>query len=175
MQLRRRKERGFTLLETLLAVLIVGIIASVAAEVLMVGLGIYKLIINRNNAFETARVGMDRMVDEIMLIDSTDISWLGDTKFGFWDIDGHSADFERHTVTQSGRTIPCIYRGDDYLAGNVIQLDFDYYRDNGSTTIWSWLVRRINIEMTVQGPYSTGNIHLRTDVFPRAFMYSNFQ
>lgn len=172
---RGRGRAGFTLVETMLALVIVAIIAGVAAEVLVSGLGIYKLVVNRNNAFQTARMAMDRIIDEVMMFDETSINWLSNTRIGFWDEEGASTDFERRTVSQGGYTIPCIYRGDDYLAGNVTQMDFDFYNASGASTVWSWLVRRINIEITVTAPDTEGSVHLRTDVFPRNFMYSNFQ
>ncbi len=170
-----RKRRGFTLVETMLALVIVAVIAGVAAEVLVSGLGIYKLVVNRNNTFQTARMAMDRIFDEVLMFDEFSISWLGNTRIGFWDQDGVNTDFERRTVTQGGRTIPCIYRGDDYLAGNVTQMDFDFYNASGASTVWSWLVRRVNIEITVTSPDGEGSVHLRTDVFPRKFMYDDFE
>lgn len=170
-----RKRSGFTLVETMLALVIVAIIAGVAAEVLVSGLNIYKLVVNRNNAFQTARMAMDRIVDEVLMFDEYSISWLSNTRIGFWDQEGASTDFERRTVTQGGRSVVCIYRGDDYLAGNVTQMDFDFYNASGASTAWSWLVRRINIEITVTAPDTAGSVHLRTDVFPRKFMYSDFQ
>jgi len=169
------KRRGFTFIETILSVLIVSIIAGVAAKVLITGLDVYALVVNRNNAFQSARSAMDRIEDELVLLKWTDITWMSNTRFGFFDTNGVSTDFEKVNVYKSGRTVPCINRGSDFLAGEVIALDFDYYKDDGTATIWSFEVKRINVDITVQALANAGTVHLRTDIFPRNFMYSNFE
>lgn len=168
-------KRGFTFVETILSVILVAIIAGVAAKVLISGLDIYSLIVNRNTAFHTARAAMERIQDELLYLKSTDITWMSDTRLGFRDVNGYSTDFEKTTVRRGAQIIPCINRGDDYLAGDVTQLDFDYYNATGGSTIWPLQVRRINIELTVQAMGNAGSVHLRSDVYPRTFMYSNFQ
>ncbi len=173
--MKRRRAMGFTFVETLLVIIMIGILGGIAARVLLSGLDIYAFIVNRNNAFHNARVAMERMVDETLLIDSGDITYLGSTRFGFRDVDGISTDFRSRTMSRDGVSVPCIYRGDDFLAGNVVSLDFDYLKDDGSTTIFSPWVRRINIDFTVTALAGAGDVHLRTDVYPRNFMYSGFQ
>lgn len=169
------KKAGFTFVETLLAVIIVGAVAGVAAKVLISGLDVYALVMNRHDASQTARLGMERMVDELILLEISDISTLADTRFNFYDASGSLTNFKRYTATFRGQSVPCIYRDEDFLAGNVTYLDFDYFNDVGASTIWPWQVRRINIDFTVGALANAGSVHLRTDVFPRNFMYSNFQ
>lgn len=172
---KRKKKHGFTFVETILAIVIVGAIASVAAKVLTSGLDVYSLVVNRHDASHRARLSMERMVDEIVLINSGDILGMSNTRLRFRDSDGISTDFKQQTVTYQGRSTPCLYRGDDFLAENVGSFDFDYYTSTGSSTIWAAQVRRINIELTIEAMADAGSIHLRTDVFPRNFMYSNFE
>ena len=163
------------MVETVLCLVIIAVIASVAAYVLLAGLDVYKLVVDRNNAFQNARIAMDRMVDEFIHLDSTDITWMGGERIGFRDVNGMSTDFDLEIASMGGFSSPCIYRGDDYLANNVIHLDFDYLNEDGHNTIWSWLVRRINIDFTIEAPRGAGTIRLRTDVFPRSFMYDDFR
>jgi len=170
-----RKQHGFTFVETILAIIIVAAIAGVAAKVLTAGLDVYSLVVNRHDASQTARLAMERMVDEIVMIESTDILGTTNTRFSFRDIDGHSTNFKSKTASLRGQSVPCIYRDDDFLAGNISFLDFDYLKEDGSSTIWFWLVRRINIDFSVEAPANAGTVHLRTDVFPRNFMYDNFE
>lgn len=168
-------KKAFTFIETVLAVVVVGAIAGVAAKVLTSGLDVYSLIVNRHDASQTARLAMERMVDEILMVDSSEITWMADNRFGFRDVDGVSTNFKSYTVSKNGLSVPCIYRDEDFLAGNVIYLDFDYLKSDGTSTIWAPLVRLINIDFTVEAPANAGSIHLRTNVFPRSFMYSNFE
>lgn len=172
---KRQKKHGFTFVETILAIVIVGAIASVAAKVLVSGLDVYALVVNRHDASQRARLSMERMVDEIVLINSGDILGMSNTRFRFRDSDGINTDFKQQTVTYRRRSMPCLYRGEDFLAENVLSFDFDYYAADGSSTIWALQVRRINIDFTVEAMADAGSIHLRTDVFPRNFMYSNFE
>lgn len=169
------KKSGFTFIETLLAVIIIGIIAGVVAKVLIAGLDVYALIVNRNDAFQSARAAMFRMQDEILLVKGEDILSLSDSRFRFKDINGSPTDFRRATLYRGGELNECINRGNDYLVGNITQLDFDYFNAAGAPTIWPNSVRRINIEFTVAALANAGSVHLRTDVFPRNFMYSNFE
>jgi len=171
----RRKKRGFTFVETLLTVVIISVIASIVAKILLVGLDSYALIVNRHDALQTARLAMERMVDEIVMFESSDIYGIYNTRLNFNDVYDDSTNFRKTNATMGGQSVPCIYRKGDFLAGNVTLLDFDYYRDNGSATTLPSRVRRINVDFTVQAGAGAGTVHVRTDVFPRAFMYDNFE
>lgn len=169
---------GFTFVETILAIVVVGVIAGVAAKVLIAGLDIYALIVNRNNAYQSARVAMDRMVDELTMIHSGDISWVGEQRINFRNTEGQLTSFRKSSynpASQPGQTIPCIFMGNDFLVGEVAVLDFDYYALDGSVTTRESNIRRINIDMTVTSLAGGGSVHLRTDVFPRNFMYQDFE
>jgi len=174
MGLLGKKRAGFTFIETILAVIMVGILASVTAKILNVSLDIYSLIVNRNNAFHTARVGMDRMVDELVEIRFTDITWMTSTRLSFIDRTGSATNFRLTTVSLHGNTVPCIYRGDDYLSGNITAFDFDYFKEDGSTAYFSWQMKMITIDLELEAPGEAGRVHLRTAVFPRSFMYTDF-
>jgi len=163
--------KGYTLIELVLTIVIVGIIAAVSAQVLVRGIDAYTLITNRKDALQHARVGMDRMIDELILLNSSKISSISDTKIGFWDDTNALTNFRR--TSQGGNLV--LYRGDDFLAGIVGLLDFDYFKSTGAPAVWPWDVRRINIELTIQALGGVGSIPLRTEVFPRGFMYNNFR
>lgn len=175
---KKKNKLGFTFVETILAIVVVGVIAGVAAKVLVVGLDVYALIVNRNNAFQSARVAMDRMVDELTMLHSDDITWIGNQRINFRDTDNNLTNFRKSTYSSQsrpGQTIPCIFMSNDFLVGEVSVLDFDYFKLDGSTATTVSQVRRINVDMTVTSLAGGGSVHLRTDVFPRNFMYSNFE
>ena len=171
----RRHSSGFTFVETILTVVIMAAISGVAAKVLITGLDVYSLIVNRHDAVQSARLAMERMVDEALMVESSDILGVMNSRFSFRDIEGHSTNFKTNTVSMNGLSVPCVYRDDDFLAGNVTYLDFDYLKADGSDTILPWQVRRINIDIKVESPGNAGTVHLRTEVFPRNFMYDNFE
>jgi len=164
-------QKGYTLIELILTIIVVGIIAAVSAQILMRGIDSYNFIMNRKDAVQHARVGMDRMLEELLLVRSIDIISAGDTQVSFWDYSGASVNFRRYTVNNVWQ----LYRKDDFLAGSVAFLDFDYYNSSNQATSLAWSVRRINIELTVQALGGAGSVPVRCEVFPRNFMYSNFQ
>ena len=171
----RDKSSGFTFVETLLAVILVGILAGVAAKVLVTGLDVYSLVANRNSAFHSAREAMERMVGEILLVESSDITSLNDTSFGFRDRDGVSTDFRKATLTMGGRIVPCIFRGNDFLAGDVESINFSYFQEDDTPTDSPALVRRIHIDLVIAAEGAAGRVHLRTNIVPRNFMYQGFE
>ena len=171
----KKKSSGFTFVETILTVVIITAISGVAAKVLLTGLDVYSLIVNRHDAIQTARLSMERMVDETLLVKTINILGLTNTRFSFRDIYNNSTNFKTKTVTMDGQSVQCIYRDDDFLAGNVTFLDFDYMKADGTSTILAWQVKRVNIDINVEAPANAGTVHLRTEVFPRNFMYDNFE
>lgn len=163
--------RGFTLIELVLTITIVGIISSVSAKVLLTGIDTYALTSNRKDALQHARVGMDRMVAELTSLRQGMITGKTDTRVSFIDSDNLATNFQRTTVNSTLE----LYRRDDFLAGQVALLDFDYYKLDGTTATWPWEVRRINIELTIQALGGAGSVPLRTEVFMRNYMYTNFR
>jgi prepilin-type N-terminal cleavage/methylation domain-containing protein len=164
-------KRGYTLIELILTIIIVGIIAGVSAQVLLRGIDAYSLIMNRKDALQHARIGMDRMVSELSMVRNTDLSSISDTNISFWDINGNLTNFRRRSQYNTYE----LYRGEDFLAGRLGLLDFDFYQSNGTSTSLPNSVRLINIELTIQSLGGYGSIATRTNVFPRSFMYTNFR
>jgi prepilin-type N-terminal cleavage/methylation domain-containing protein len=164
-------KKGFTLVETILTIIVVGIIAGVSGQVLMRGIDAYSMITNRKDAIQHARVGMDRMMYELLLVDSSKLTSVSDTRIDFVDMNGSAANFRRANVYG---TLDLV-RGNDFLAGQVALLDFDFFKSDGTSAVFPWDVRRISIELTAQALGGYGTIPLRTEVFPRNFMYTNFR
>lgn len=164
-------KKGFTLIELILTIIIVGIIAGVSASVLMRGIDSYALVMNRKDALQHARVGMDRMVSELMLTRLIDITYISPTHIGFFDVNGSATSFKKKTYYN---TVD-LFRGDDFLAGQISLLNFTFFKSNDQAATWPFDVKRIGIELTIQTIGGYGTIPLRTQVFPRNYMYSNFR
>lgn len=165
------KQKGFTLIELILTIVLIGIISGVTAKILMTGIDTYSFVTNRKDASQHARVAMERMVDEMILFQWTDVSFMGQSRLSYWDQDGHSSSFKSDTMNGQ----PVLKRGNDFLAGVLAFLDFDYLRADGSNASFAWQLRRLNIEVSIEALGGYGDITLRTEVFPRNFMYSDFE
>ena len=162
-------------METLLTVILVGVLSGVVAKVLITGLDIYSLVANRNRAFHSARMAMDRMVDEILLVEASEITELDDDLFGFRDRNGDLTNFRKTTVSLGGVSVPCIFRGDDLLASKVEFLAFNYFEEDGTPTSLPSLVKRIYVDLILEASGGGGQVHLRTNIVPRNFMYTGFE
>jgi hypothetical protein len=114
---------------------------------------------------------MDRITDELTLVNSSSLTAIGDTSISFTDALGSATNF-RLVVTQSGQQL---FRGNDFLSSRIGLLDYDFYASNGGATANLADVRRINVELTIQTVGGYGSVPLRAEVFPRKFMYTNFR
>lgn len=165
------QKKGFTLIETVLTIVIVSIIAGVSAKILLSGLDTYSFITSRKDATQHARVAMDRMVSELTLMESSDIRFISDDNLTYLDSDGIVSSFK--TDTANGQL--SLVRNDKFLAGPLGFIDFDYLKPDGSRAPAAHFVNRINIELSVDALGGYGSITLRTEVYPRGIMYDNFR
>lgn len=166
-----RASNGFTLVETLLTIVIVGIIAGVSAKILMSGIDTYSFVSNRKDASQHARVAMNRMISELTSVENGDITGIYNNRVLFRDKDNISTSFR--STTMNGQ--PVIKRGDDFLAGRLGLLDFDYLKADGTNAATPAETKRINIELTIDSLGGFGPVPLRAEIFPRNLMYENFR
>ena len=175
-----RNERGVTLIEMILSIILIGIIGAIAAQAFFYST---KSALNSNllrEATQSNRLAMDRMVREIRGVRGTRcVAQATAAVFSF--VDGLN-----NTVTFSwaGAGSPLL-RNADTLVGTVSSLIYTYYDNAGAaiggaptvcpgpvpatcaaacpvTDIWS-----VNIDMTT--PSGSESLRLRSQVHPRAF------
>lgn len=157
--------KGFTILELILSMTLMGILLAASGVLLGRGLDAYNLVSAHSDSVEQARYAMIRMEKEIETV--TNISNSQVTQFGFTDTLGAATDFHLNGTD--------LMRGNDPLARNVTSLAFTYYKSDGSATNANPQVRRVQIDLTVQATGGAGTVHLRSEVFPRNFYYDTFQ
>lgn len=157
--------KGFTLVEIILSMTLLSITVAATSVLMGRGLDAYNLVNSRTVALDQANYALVRMEREMTKV--TNIQNANTNLFGFVDSLGTSTDFHLNGTN--------LYRGGDFLAHNISSLVFTYYRDNGNTTSAAPQVRRIHIDMTVSAGTGNGTVDLRTDVFPRIFIYDDFQ
>lgn len=164
-------KQGFTLIELILTIVLVGILAGVSAKILLTGLDSYGFIVNRSEALQKARMSITRLFDEFLPLRNSDLTRMEDGALGFLDRDGFHIVIQRLTVGG----IPTLFRGADMLASYATFLDFDYLGELGQPVGNSSLIRRINVEFSIQALGGAGSVNVRTETFLRKFMYEDFQ
>ena len=152
------KNKGFTLIEMIVVIVLISIIAVVSSKMLASGLNAYlteKYIID---AGSQARLALERMVRDIRAIRSpSDLTTATATQLVFVDVNGVT-----NTYTLSGATLT---RNGQVLAEGISSLTFSYFDNNGASTAvlaninYVTILLNINLQNVV--------FSIRTSVYPR--------
>ncbi len=164
-------KKGFTLVEIILAISLIGALFATTAYILERGISSFAAISVRGKKHQDARYAMERMVRELLLVSvgsQGDLISIQNTQVSFKDQAGLNTNFNLNGQTLS--------RGSDILLENVTGLTFTGYNSNNQTTQSNPQVRRIRIQITTLPQGQTAPLTFRTDVFLRGEeMYENFQ
>lgn len=156
--MRIQKARGFTLIELIIVILLMGIIMAVASKMLSQGLTGYLTSKNLIEAEWQGQIGLERMARDIHLIRSLgDISTASASQLIYTDTSGTSITFQL-----SGTTL---MRNSQVLADGVQSLIFSYFNKNGASTSTLSDIRYITISLNVT--QNNTNITLTTSIYPR--------
>lgn len=89
-----RNSKGFTIIELVITMVLIGIVAYIAADAMSTGFKAFFVTDNRKEALDQARLAMERMTREIRNTrGSSDISTADATTFTFTDISGTTITF----------------------------------------------------------------------------------
>lgn len=139
--MRRRYQNGFTLIELIMVIMIMGIVSAIIGGIL---LNSYQTFQTAKNIGETdwqGFIALQRMTDEIRSIRSAnDISTASTSQLSFTDINGSAV-----TYQLSGNNL---LRNSQTLASGIQSLSFGYLNSAGGTAATTALVRYITISIT---------------------------
>jgi len=144
-----KHSRGFTLLELIIVILVLGIVAAVTAPMIyQAAVGSAKMY-DLNQVETQGRLALERMSRELRLIRSNAASdlTLGTNQITFRDIDNNIV-----TYSISGNII---YRNGQPLANDVDSLTFTYQDANGAATVTNASVRYVTVVMSLTANNST--------------------
>jgi len=157
---RTLHSNGFTLIEIVITIAIVGIIAGIAAMIIAQGVRAYSDERLRSDVHYQARFAMERMSREIRTIRSrADVTTMLNTDLQFADVSGNAV---RFNLVGSD-----IRRSGSLLASNITSFAFSYYQDSGAAapsaaTLWT-------IEISLTATQGAEVLQMRTRVHPRNF------
>ncbi len=153
-----RQQTGFTLIEMIMVILLLGIIGAVTVKVLSQGLLAVQTEQLVNDAVWQGQIAIQRMVREISMARSpADISTASADTFAFTDINGNTITYARGKTTLTRNGIA--------LADGISSLTFSYQDRNGNTTADATTIRYVTISINVtlnNGNYTvTSGVNLR--------------
>jgi len=163
------KKRGFTVVEMVMVIAILGILIGTLAPWLIESAQSFNLISNRKSMLGQIRSGFDRMVAEIRLIPGqAQIISTTSGSFQFQYPTGTSI-----TYSLSGTNL---MRNSDILINNVTALSFTYYDQSGTATTTPGSVRSVMINLTATAPNTSSSLTVQTRIFIRntGNYYANF-
>lgn len=151
------KKNGFTLIETVVVILIMGIIAAIGVPLLLEATEAMSFLTVRPDLTQSADVALSRMSREIRrLRDDISISVATASQFAFYDIDNVLISYSRIGVNLMRNTLTT-----DILASNINSLIFTYYDDDGNVLANPTVgigtltnIRRIEITLVFQSGFS---------------------
>ena len=165
-----RAHGGFTLVEALLAIVIIGVMMVAVAHILISGMESYSLVSDRREALQEARLAVNMMTGELQTIadPATDIASITPTSITFTSSGGESV-----TYAISGTTL---LRNTKILAQGVTGASgFAYYTAGGATTTNRAQIHRVGVTVTVDtGVGAHGTVTIRSGAYLRNRYYSAF-
>ncbi|MBU1913185.1 MAG: prepilin-type N-terminal cleavage/methylation domain-containing protein [Candidatus Omnitrophica bacterium] len=163
-------KRGFTLVELVIVIVIIGIAASTIGFMLLGTINAWTFKFNRSDILWDGRLAMDRMTREIRTIrNSTSVTTASAVQFRFTDTGNKDITYSLSS-TNLNRTEDGIA---NLLAADVSSITFTYYYANG-TVIPAPAVSpsatdirrvRINLTLTKNGQ----NVYLQSDAPTKNF------
>lgn len=158
MTIKQFKHDGFTLIELVIVIVIMGVIAVASSQLLATGLTAYLTNKNIINATAQARLALERMTRDIRAVrTSADISAASATQFTFVDTNGSSVAY-----SLSGTNL---MRNSQILAHGISGLTFTYYDENGNSGAAIANIKYITILLNVTE--GNTNFSVDTSVYPR--------
>jgi prepilin-type N-terminal cleavage/methylation domain-containing protein len=163
-------KRGFTLIEIIIVITILGIIAGVVGFILLSTIDAWTFKFNRFELLSDGRLAMNRMLREIREIkDLTSVTTASSSQFRFTNVNDVDVTYSLSSTnlnrTEDGTA--------NVLAGNVSSITFTYYDANGDVISIPTVspgttdIRRVRINLTFTK--AGENVYLQSESVPRNF------
>lgn len=161
-------QRGFTLVELCITIVLIGILFASSSLILSSGLNSYSTIHSRGTNAQQTRYAMERMVREIRNTPNTLQSITG-SQVAFIDSQDLTATFTFDNVNSQ------LLRDSDVLLENVNGISFTGYDEDGNVTNTAANVWRLHVDLETLPEGEDSPMNLSTDIFMRNLMYENFR
>ena len=140
--MHKKKQRGVTLIELIVVIIVMGIIIAGSADLLLQGFKSYAVGSIYINSDWQATVAMERMSRELHSMPSQNyIATALANRIVFTDVNGSLIDYK---IVGSS-----LMRNNQVLADYVQNMTISYFDQNGATTTVIGAIRYINIVLTI--------------------------
>ncbi|MBU0455320.1 MAG: prepilin-type N-terminal cleavage/methylation domain-containing protein [Pseudomonadota bacterium] len=154
---KHKKQSGFTLLELVIVIIIVGIVVVGSSELLLYGFKGFAIGKQQVEANWQGQVSLERMVRDLRAIrSSSSISQATANAITFTDIDGESIQY--HLTGQQ------LMRNTRVLSDDIQSLTFSYYDEDGNSTVTINNIRYIVVALQIMN--GSSSFILTTAVYP---------
>jgi len=160
---------GFTLIELVITMVLIGIVAFIVADAMTTGFKAYFVTDFRKEALDQARIALERMTREIRNVRSlADIGTANATQFCFVNTDGTRVSF-LFSGTSIVRDEPaaCPSAAVTPILSNNTTGSFAYLQTDGSTDPAPPSANTRRIRITMMSTISGENVTLQSEVWPR--------
>lgn len=141
------KQKGFSLLELVIVMIILGVVAAIGSKIIQAGFNSYFTNENVTTANTQARLALERMTRDIHAINSSaSITTASATQLTFTDVNGTSITYQK-SGTQ-------LMRNAQVLSDGVNTLTFSYLDRNAAVTAVLANIRYITVTLNI----TSGNV-----------------
>lgn len=156
------KNKGFSLVELMVVLTLIGIVAGITAKMLLVGAKTFDTVSTRNETLQINRIGIELLIKDLRMIKSSnDIVSADAGRLIFYTVDG-----EHITYLYSAGELT---RNDHLLMNGLSEFQLIYYDNDGTelsvpvtnkSDIW-------DIKISADATVNESPFHLETKVHPR--------
>lgn len=152
--------------ESMLVILFLIVVLGVAGSLYFTSKEIYYLISNRSVVLSDLGKSFDLISKDFLLMKPSDVLSSSDGSILFLNPEGNVLSYRK---TFQGRSSH-LWRNQEQILNDVVSFDMKEKKIEKDSQL-----KRIKYEVFVSVPQKGGMLRLRTEVFPRSYMYEQFQ
>jgi type II secretory pathway pseudopilin PulG len=164
-----RNEKGFTMVEIVLYIVLSGILFNIAAQTLMGQINSYSFVAERKATMSDARYAINRISYDMMRIDPENITELDSDNISFTDFEGDATSYSFDPDTG------ILSKGAEHLLDSVQNFTIVAYDSSGTETEVIADARQFKFTITTAPKNNEGSMTLTTTIMPRSFMYAGYE
>ena len=174
-----KNQKGFTLIQLIMGLVVGGILAGVTSEILYTQANSYHYIADKKETMSDVRYALNRFSSELMRMqDEADITGVSSTDIQFLDLNGSTVHYELDNDADTGTM--ALFRNNVVILSHVDDLEFTFYNADGDEITGNAEnmadIRRIKMQVTTEDLNGRPGVTLTTAITPRIFLgYNEFQ